>query len=103
MIREPDRREGQQGRDVQTSLDAALPKAIRGRVEDGASVVPRDARDGEVPAMARRRGFDPDLFDAGVSAATFKMVVALARGRRRRGRRCAAPASSSPCRPRSSA
>ncbi|WP_370288064.1 penicillin-binding protein 2 [Siccirubricoccus soli] len=104
VIREVERREGVPGQDVQVSVDAELQKAIRGRIEEGTSVVVLDAKNGEVLAMASQPSFDPNLFNAGVSAAqwrqwtasrstplinkatnglyapgsTFKMVVALA-------------------------
>lgn len=104
VIRELDRREGLQGQDVQISIDTGLQKAIRGRIQDGTSIVLMDARNGEVLAMATQPSFDPNIFNAGVSAAqwrqwtasrstplinkatnglyapgsTFKMVVALA-------------------------
>ncbi|NKC33039.1 penicillin-binding protein 2 [Falsiroseomonas selenitidurans] len=104
IIRELDRREGVQGQDVQLSVDAALTKSLRGKIEEGTSVVLMDARNGEVLAMATQPSFDPNLFNSGVSTAqwrewtrnratplinkatnglyapgsTFKMVVALA-------------------------
>ncbi len=104
VIRELDRREGVQGQDVQLSVDAELQKSLRGKIEEGTSVVLMDARNGEVLAMATQPSFDPNVFNSGVSAAqwrqwtsnratplinratnglyapgsTFKMVVALA-------------------------
>lgn len=104
VIRELDRREGVQGQDVQISVDAELQKAIRGKIEEGTSVVLMDARNGEVLAMASQPSFDPNVFNSGVSAqqwrewtanratplinkatnglyapgSTFKMIVALA-------------------------
>jgi len=104
VIRELDRREGVQGQDVQLSVDAELQKSIRGKIEEGTSIVLMDARNGEVLAMATQPSFDPNLFNSGVSPAqwrqwtanratplinkatnglyapgsTFKMVVALA-------------------------
>ena len=104
VIRELDRREGISGQDVQISVDAELQKAIREKIEEGTSAVLLDARNGEVLAMATKPSFDPNIFNAGVSAAqwrqwtasrntplinkctnglyapgsTFKMVVALA-------------------------
>jgi penicillin-binding protein 2 len=104
VIRELDRREGVAGQEVQLSVDAGLQKAIRGRIAEGTSVVVLDARSGEVLAMASQPSFDPNLFNAGVSAqqwrewtrsratplinrctnglyapgSTFKMMVALA-------------------------
>jgi penicillin-binding protein 2 len=104
VIRELDRREGVQGEDVQISIDTELQKALRGKIQEGTSVVLMDARNGEVLAMASQPSFDPNIFNSGVSAAqwrqwtanratpliskptnglyapgsTFKMVVALA-------------------------
>jgi penicillin-binding protein 2 len=104
VIRELERREGIPGQDVQISVDADLQRAIRGRIEEGTSVVLLDARNGEVLAMASQPSFDPSVFNTGVSGAqwrqwtasrstplinkatnglyapgsTFKMVVALA-------------------------
>jgi penicillin-binding protein 2 len=104
VIRELERQEGVPGQDVQISVDAELQKAIRGKIEEGTSVVVLDVRNGEVLAMASQPSFDPNLFNAGVSAAqwrewtrnratplinkatnglyapgsTFKMIVALA-------------------------
>ena len=104
VIRELDRREGIPGQDVQISVDADLQRAVRGRIEEGTSVVLLDARNGEVLAMASQPSFDPSVFNTGVSGAqwrqwtasrstplinkatnglyapgsTFKMVVALA-------------------------
>jgi ATP-dependent helicase/nuclease subunit A len=104
VIRELDRREGMPGQDVQISVDAELQKTLRGRIEEGTSIVVLDARNGEVLAMASQPSFDPAVFNSGVSAAqwrewtrnratplinkatnglyapgsTFKMIVALA-------------------------
>jgi penicillin-binding protein 2 len=104
VIRELDRREGIPGQDVQISVDTALQKAIRNKIDEGTTAVLLDARNGEVLAMATKPSFDPNIFNSGVSAAqwrqwtasrstplinkatnglyapgsTFKMVVALA-------------------------
>ncbi len=104
VIRELDRREGMPGQDVQLSVDTGLQKALREKIGEGTSVVVLDARNGEVLAMASQPSFDPNVFNAGVSAAqwrdwtrnratplinkatnglyapgsTFKMIVALA-------------------------
>lgn len=104
VIRELDRREGVQGQDVQISIDTALQKAVLDKIEEGTSVVLLDARNGEVLALGTKPSFDPNIFNAGVSAqqwrewtrsratpliskatsglyapgSTFKMMVALA-------------------------
>ncbi|MCX7931102.1 MAG: penicillin-binding protein 2 [Rhodovarius sp.] len=104
VIRELDRREGIPGQDVEISIDTELQKQVRARCADGTSVVVMNARNGEVLAMVSQPSFDPNIFNAGVSAAqwrqwtagrstplinkttnglyapgsTFKMVVALA-------------------------
>jgi penicillin-binding protein 2 len=105
VIRELDREEGTQGKDVGLSLDAGLQQAVLQRLGDeSASAVVLDCRNGEVLAMATNPSFDPSLFNSGVSQAqwvewtsnrraplinkatagvyapgsTFKMAVALA-------------------------
>jgi penicillin-binding protein 2 len=105
VIRELDRQEGTQGRDVTLTIDAELQASVLGRLGDeSASAVVLDARNGEVLAMTTNPSFDPSLFNSGVSQAqwvewtnnrraplinkaasglyapgsTFKMVVALA-------------------------
>jgi penicillin-binding protein 2 len=104
IIRELDRREGAAGQDIEISIDTELQKTVRGRIEEGTSVVVMNARNGEVLALASQPGFDPNVFNAGVSpqqwrqwtsnratplinkttnglyapGSTFKMVVALA-------------------------
>jgi penicillin-binding protein 2 len=76
VIRELDRREGVQGDDVQISVDSELQKTIRGKIEEGTSVVLMDARNGEVLAMASQPSFDPNIFNSGVSAAQWRQWTA---------------------------
>jgi penicillin-binding protein 2 len=105
VIRELDRQEGTQGRDVSLTIDAELQENVLQRLgEESASAVVMDARNGEVLAMATTPSFDPGLFNSGISQAqwvewtnnrraplinkaaaglyapgsTFKMVVAIA-------------------------
>ncbi|MBS0560436.1 MAG: penicillin-binding protein 2 [Proteobacteria bacterium] len=105
VIRELDRQEGTQGKDIGLSIDADLQQAVLNRLGDeSASAVVLDCRNGEVLAMASNPSFDPSLFNSGVSQAqwvewtsnrraplinkstagvyapgsTFKMAVALA-------------------------
>ncbi|MDB5370791.1 MAG: penicillin-binding protein 2 [Roseomonas sp.] len=72
VIRELDRREGARGQDVTISIDAELQKSVRGRIEEGTSVVVMDARNGEVVAMASQPSFDPNLFSSGISSAQWR-------------------------------
>ncbi|MFL1461885.1 penicillin-binding protein 2 [Roseococcus sp. DSY-14] len=72
IIRELDRREGVPGQDVEISVDAELQRTLRGRIEEGTSVVVMNARNGEVLALASQPSFDPNVFNAGVSAAQWR-------------------------------
>ncbi len=72
IIRELDRREGVPGQDVEISVDAELQRTLRGKIEEGTSVVVMNARNGEVLALASQPSFDPNVFNAGVSAAQWR-------------------------------
>ncbi|MSP30748.1 MAG: penicillin-binding protein 2 [Acetobacteraceae bacterium] len=73
VIRELDRREGQQGQDVTLTIDAGLQTAILKRLGDeSASAVVLDCRNGEVMGMASNPSFDPALFNSGVSQAQWE-------------------------------
>ena len=105
VIRELDRQEGLQGDDLGLTIDVGLQQAVINILGDeSASAVVMDCNNGEVLAMAANPGFDPSLFNAGVSqvqwqewtrdrrtplinkataglyapGSTFKMAVALA-------------------------
>ncbi len=70
VIRELDRQEGTQGRDVNLTIDAELQESVLRRLGDeSASAVVMDARNGEVMAMATTPAFDPSLFNSGISQA----------------------------------
>ena len=76
VIRELDRREGVAGQDIEISIDAELQKTLRGKIEEGTSVVVLDARNGEVLAMASQPSFDPNIFNSGVSGAQWRQLTA---------------------------
>ncbi|TCI00587.1 penicillin-binding protein 2 [Roseococcus sp. SYP-B2431] len=76
IIRELDRREGQPGQDIEISVDTELQKTIRGKIEEGTSIVVMNARNGEVLAMASQPSFDPNVFNAGVSNAQWRQLTA---------------------------
>ena len=70
VIRELDRQEGVQGRDIGLTLDAGLQQAVGKRLgEESASAVVLDCHNGEVLAMVSNPSFDPTLFNSGVSQA----------------------------------
>ncbi|WP_421993877.1 penicillin-binding protein 2 [Roseococcus sp.] len=75
IIRELDRREGQPGQDIEISVDTELQKTIRGKIEEGTSIVVMNARNGEVLAMASQPSFDPNVFNAGVSNAQWRQLT----------------------------
>ncbi|MDB5411771.1 MAG: mrdA [Rubritepida sp.] len=76
IIRELDRREGQPGQDIEISIDTELQKTVRGRIEEGTSVVVMNARNGEVLAMVSQPSFDPNIFNSGVSGAQWRQWTA---------------------------
>jgi penicillin-binding protein 2 len=76
IIRELDRREGQPGQDIEISVDTELQKTIRGKIEEGTSIVVMNARNGEVLAMASQPSFDPNVFNSGVSNAQWQQLTA---------------------------
>ncbi|RVT97140.1 penicillin-binding protein 2 [Rhodovarius crocodyli] len=76
IIRELDRREGVPGQDIEISIDAELQRSVRGKIEDGTSVVIMNARNGELLAMASNPSFDPNIFNSGVSAAQWRQWTA---------------------------
>lgn len=105
VMRELDRREGQQGDDMQLTIDQALQSYTQARLgEQSASVAVVDCRNGDVLTLASSPSFDPNNFVEGISVddyraltenqfrplaaksvqgtyppgSTFKMVVALA-------------------------
>jgi len=104
-IRELEREDGVQGKEIGLTLDAGLQQfVLHTLADDSASAVVMDCRNGEVLAMATNPSFDPMTFNAGVTQAqwlewtnnrrtplinkataglyapgsTFKMAVALA-------------------------
>jgi penicillin-binding protein 2 len=73
VIRELDRQEGLQGDDVGLTIDVGLQQAVIGILGDeSASAVVMDCHNGEVLAMATNPGFDPSVFNAGVSQAQWQ-------------------------------
>jgi len=68
VMGEIDRVEGQQGVEIELTLDSGLQQMVLDRIGDQlASAVVMDCRNGEVLAMVSNPSFNPSLFDSGVS------------------------------------
>ena len=106
VIRELSREEGTPGRDIVLTVDSELQTFVHRRLQNelSASAVVMDVRNGDVLALASEPGFDPNLFNVGMTneawselvsnplapltnkaiagqyapGSTFKMIVALA-------------------------
>ena len=76
VIRELSRNEGQPGAEVVLTLDLGLQQVIARRLEgQSASVVVLDVRTGDVLAMVSTPGYDPNVFNRGLSSEEWKELV----------------------------
>lgn len=76
IIRELSRQEGQPGAEVQLTIDRDLQRlAVKQIADKSASVVVMDIHTGEVLALASSPGFDPNLFNRGLSGAEWQSLV----------------------------
>ncbi|MFN3645515.1 MAG: penicillin-binding protein 2 [Gemmobacter sp.] len=76
VMRELDRREGDEGADVVLTLDAALQNYARVRMgEESASAVVMDVQNGDIVALVSAPSFDPNLFVRGISNADFRALM----------------------------
>jgi penicillin-binding protein 2 len=76
VMRELDRREGDQGADVVLTLDAAVQNYARIRMgEESASAVVMDVETGDLLAVASAPSFDPNLFVRGISNTDFRALM----------------------------
>ena len=76
VMRELDRREGQQGADLQLTLDAELQSYVQARLAgESASAVVIDCETGDLRAIASAPSFDPNLFVRGISVADYKALT----------------------------
>ena len=76
VMRELDRREGDEGADVVLTLDAALQNYARIRMGDeSASAVVMDVESGDLLAVTSAPSFDPNLFVRGISNAEFRGLM----------------------------
>jgi penicillin-binding protein 2 len=76
VIRELARNEGQPGADLVLTVDAGLQRFTAERLgqESGAAIV-LDAQRGDVLAMVSNPGFDPNLFNVGISTADYRGLL----------------------------
>lgn len=76
VIRELDRDEGERGADVSLTIDAGLQQFMARRLEgESAGAALLSAESGEVLALASTPGFDPNLFNQGLSHQQWSRLV----------------------------
>jgi penicillin-binding protein 2 len=76
VMRELDRREGQQGADLQLTLDQALQSYIQARLgEESAAAVVIDCQNGDILSLNSSPSFDPNLFVTGISVADYRNLT----------------------------
>ncbi len=77
VIREIRREEGKPGRDLVLTLDSALQVFTHERLkgERSAAAVVLDVRNGDVLALASSPGYDPNIFNTGLTQKTWNSLV----------------------------
>jgi penicillin-binding protein 2 len=77
VIREVRREESKPGRDLVLTLDAGLQTLVHDRLkgERSAAAVVLDASNGDVLALVSSPGYDPNIFNAGLSRQTWNALV----------------------------
>lgn len=76
VMRELDRREGDPGATIQTTLDRYLQNFVQARLgSESAAAVVMDVRDGDILAIASAPSFDPNLFVRGISGADYRALT----------------------------
>ncbi len=76
VMRELDRREGQQGDDVQLTIDQGLQSYTQARLgEESAAAIVMDCQTGDLLTVASAPTFDPNLFVEGISVADYKSLT----------------------------
>ena len=76
VIRELSRREPKLGRPLKLTIDADIQRYAYERLgEESGAVVVLDVHTGEVLALASAPGFDPNAFDAGITAKQWRALI----------------------------
>lgn len=77
VIRELSRDEGTPGRDLVLTVDAELQTFVHKRLENelSASAVVMDVHNGDVLALASAPGFDPNIFNVGMTNETWQALI----------------------------
>lgn len=76
IMRELDRREGQQGDDVQLTIDQRLQSYVQARLGDeSAAAIVMDCETGDLLSVVSSPTFDPNLFVQGISVADYKQLT----------------------------
>ena len=75
-MRELDRREGQQGENLQLTIDANLQTYVQGRLDgESAAAVVMDVTNGDILAIGSAPSFDPNLFVRGISVSDYRALT----------------------------
>lgn len=75
-MRELDRREGDQGVNLQMTLDHRLQNYVQARLgDDSAAAVVMDVQNGDILAINSAPSFDPNLFVRGITGAAYRQLT----------------------------